>query len=147
MNEKKSVALDTPVKENGHPPEQKRVGGKGSAWTKAKVSQVQTPEDSKPKMGRSILQELGYNCFSKFTQIEDAPVLWQEAAESLAAYASEVGRPSLIPRIITWHSPPLYKRTALEIYRISLQKPPIMQLPQQFTTHCAHMTVSAASHT
>ena len=37
-----------------------------------------------------LLQLLGYNRFSKFSQIADAQLLWQEAAECLAAYASEV---------------------------------------------------------
>jgi len=38
----------------------------------------------------SVLESLQYNRFAKFTQVEDAPLLWTEAAEQLANYASEV---------------------------------------------------------
>ena len=43
----------------------------------------------------SVLDSLHYNRFAKFTQVEEASLLWAEAAEQLASHASEVSRPLL----------------------------------------------------
>jgi hypothetical protein len=55
-------------------------GGVGSAPSKG----------AQPISEESVLESLRYNKFAKFTQVEEAPLLWAEAAEQLAKYASEV---------------------------------------------------------
>ena len=65
---------------------QSRDGRVQKAWQSGTVAS----DESKGRAGLSILEQLNYNHYSKFTQIEDAPLLWKEAAETLAGYASEV---------------------------------------------------------
>lgn len=68
------------------PSRQSRDGNKPqTAWQSGAEANESTEKADLP-----ILERLKYNHFSKFTQIEDAPLLWREAAETLAGYASEV---------------------------------------------------------
>lgn len=65
---------------------QSRDGRAQKAWQ----SGAETSGEIKGSAETPILEQLKYNHYSKFTQIEDAPLLWREAAETLAGYASEV---------------------------------------------------------
>lgn len=61
-------------------------GAKSKAW----LTPARAEASVESKAAMSPPQQLGYNQYSKFTQIHDAPILWREAAEALASYASEV---------------------------------------------------------
>ena len=71
------------------------------------VSEPTAASGAKPGEGgeanpqeESVLDTLHYNRFAKFTQVEDAPLLWAEAAEQLATYASEV-RPLYLYAVVS----------------------------------------------
>ena len=75
-----------------------KEGSGANAWASPAnpSSSGSSASSSKGKKEALILERLGYNRFSKFTQINDAPQLWREAAEALAAYASEVCPKSIL---------------------------------------------------
>lgn len=74
--------------ENHSSVQQKESSSKGSAWQAGTTES--SLKEAEERVENPILTALGYNHFSKFTSIQDAPMLWKEAAEALAEYATEV---------------------------------------------------------
>ena len=62
---------------------QARSGEDGAAMSSGKIHSTSRG---------SVLDSLHYNRFAKFTQVEEASLLWAEAAEQLASHASQVSR-------------------------------------------------------
>ncbi len=98
-NRKAIIAEDADPQEAGKKlNNSSRSGASASASRQSSSSRAQkawrsvagTSDKGKSSAEDSVLERLQYSPFSKFTQIEDAPLLWREAAEALAGYASEV---------------------------------------------------------